>query len=163
MNILWTPWRLKFILGEKPDECVLCAKPRESRDKENYILHRGELCYIMLNLYPYTNGHLMVVPYRHEADFTKLDGESLHEMMRFAQAGVAAVTEAMKPTGFNMGMNLGKFAGAGIDDHLHMHLVPRWGGDANFMTVLAGTRMVPETLDSTYERLLPALTQELSK
>jgi ATP adenylyltransferase len=162
MNILWTPWRLKFILGEKPAECVLCTKPRESKDRGNYILHRGEACYIMLNLYPYTNGHLMIVPYQHEADITRLDAKSLQEMMRFTQASVAALTEAMKPTGFNMGMNLGKFAGAGIDDHLHMHLVPRWGGDANFMSVLAQTRMIPEDLDSTYDRLLPVLSQELS-
>jgi ATP adenylyltransferase len=163
VNILWTPWRLKFILGEKPDKCVLCAKPQESSDRENYILHRGQLCYIMLNLYPYTNGHLMIVPYRHEADITRLEGETLQEMMRFAQAGVAAVTQAMKPTGFNMGMNLGRFAGAGIDDHLHMHLVPRWSGDANFMTVLGETRLIPEDLDSTYDRLLPALERELSQ
>jgi ATP adenylyltransferase len=163
VNILWTPWRLKFILGEKPDKCVLCSKPQESRDRENYILHRGELCYIMLNLYPYTNGHLMIVPYRHEADITKLDGETLQEMMRFIQASVAAITKAMNPTGFNLGMNLGRFAGAGIDDHLHMHLVPRWSGDANFMTVLGETRLIPEDLDSTYDRLLPVLERELSQ
>jgi ATP adenylyltransferase len=163
MNILWTPWRLKFILGGKPDKCVLCSKPQESRDRKNYILHRGELCYIMLNLYPYTNGHLLIVPYRHEADITRLDGETLQELMSFTQASVAAITKAMQPAGFNLGMNLGRFAGAGIDDHLHMHLVPRWGGDANFMTVLGETRLIPETLDSTYDRLLAVLTQELSK
>jgi len=165
MKILWTPWRLKFILGQKPEECVLCRLSQDSvsNDRKNYVLYRGEACYIMLNLYPYTNGHLMIAPYRHEAVLPKLDDKSLHEMMALTQASVSALQKAMKPDGFNIGMNLGRIAGAGIADHLHMHVVPRWGGDANFMSVLAETRMIPEPLEDTYDRLLPALKEGLSK
>jgi ATP adenylyltransferase len=155
---------LKFILGVKPEECVLCRLPRESveNDRENYILHRGEACYVMLNLYPYTNGHLMIAPYCHEAELHRLDDKSLYEMMALTRAGVAVLNAAYNPDGLNIGMNLGKIAGAGISDHLHMHVVPRWNGDANFMSVLAETRMIPEPLDDTYDRLLPLLTEKLS-
>jgi ATP adenylyltransferase len=165
MKILWTPWRLKFILGQKPDECVLCRLPQDSvvNDRKSYVLYRGEACYIMLNLYPYTNGHLMIAPYRHEAALPRLDDKSLHEMMAFTRASVSALQKAMKPDGFNIGMNLGRIAGAGIADHLHMHVVPRWGGDANFMSVLAETRMIPEPLEDTYDKLLPVLKEEISK
>lgn len=164
MRILWTPWRLKFILGEKPEECVLCRLPRESaeNDRKNYILYRGEACYIMLNLYPYTNGHLMIAPYRHEAELPKLDDGSLREMMTLVRASVAVLNRAYNPNGMNIGMNLGRVAGAGIADHLHMHVVPRWSGDANFMSVLAETRMIPEPLDDTYDKLLPLIADELS-
>ena len=165
MKILWTPWRLKFILGRKPEECVLCRLPQDSvsNDRRNYVLYRGEACYIMLNLYPYTNGHLMIAPYRHESALPRLDDKSLHEMMAFTQASVSALQKGMKPDGFNIGMNLGRIAGAGIADHLHMHVVPRWGGDANFMSVLAETRMIPEPLEDTYDKLLPVLKEEISK
>ena len=164
MKILWTPWRLKFILSGKPDECVLCQLPREpgENDKKNYILYRGEACYIMLNLYPYTNGHLMVAPYRHEAALPELDDRSLHEMMTLVRASVAALNAAYNPDGCNIGMNLGRVAGAGIADHLHMHVVPRWNGDTNFMSVLAETRMIPEPLNDTYDKLHPLLASELS-
>jgi len=117
----------------------------------------------MLNLYPYTNGHIMVIPYCHEADLTKLDDESLYEMSALTRASVAALERLMQPTGFNIGMNIGRVAGAGISEHVHMHVVPRWSGDTNFMTVLGGTRMIPEDLDATYNKLLPLLIEEVSK
>jgi len=133
------------------------------RDRENHILYRGKACYIMLNLFPYTNGHLMIAPYRHEASIERLDNESLYEMIALTRTSVAALTRALSPAGFNIGMNLGKVAGAGIADHLHMHVVPRWEGDANFMSVLVETRMIPEALDTTYDTLLPILAEEISR
>ena len=117
----------------------------------------------MLNLFPYTNGHLMIAPYRHEASIERLDNESLYEMIALTRTSVAALTRALSPAGFNIGMNLGKVAGAGIADHLHMHVVPRWEGDANFMSVLVETRMIPEALDTTYDTLLPILAEEISR
>jgi len=117
----------------------------------------------MLNLYPYTNGHIMVVPYRHEGDLTRLDNDSLYDMSALTRASVAALERLMQPTGFNIGMNIGRVAGAGITEHVHMHVVPRWSGDSNFMTVLGGTRMIPEDLDETYKKLLPLLVEEVSK
>jgi ATP adenylyltransferase len=116
----------------------------------------------MLNLFPYTNGHLMIAPYRHEASIERLDDRSLYEMIALTRASVAALTRDLSPAGFNIGMNLGKVAGAGIADHLHMHVVPRWQGDTNFMSVLAETRLIPEDLDATYDRLLPILAEETS-
>lgn len=168
MNILWTPWRLRYILraksADKIEECILCDKVRyPADDKNNYVLHRGRYCYIMLNLYPYTNGHIMVVPYRHEGDLTRLDNDSLYDMSALTRASVAALERLMQPTGFNIGMNIGRVAGAGITEHVHMHVVPRWSGDSNFMTVLGGTRMIPEDLDETYKKLLPLLVEEVSK
>lgn len=162
---MWTPWRMAYIMGKKPAGCLLCSKwqrPAQD-DRENYILYRGEHCYIMLNLYPYTNGHLMVAPYVHEACIERLDDETLHQLMAFTRAGTAALRKAMSPDGFNMGINEGKVAGAGVADHIHMHVVPRWEGDTNFLSVLAEVRLVPETLDATYERLLPALEEALSR
>jgi len=134
-----------------------------ARDRENYILYRGKACFIMLNLFPYTNGHLMIAPYRHEASIERLDDKSLYEMIALTRASVAVLTRALSPAGFNIGMNLGKVAGAGITDHLHMHVVPRWHGDVNFMSVFAETRLIPEALDATYDRLLPILAEEISR
>ena len=168
MEIMWTPWRMRYILqaksSEKTEECILCEKMRcTGNDKSSYVLHRGESCYIMLNLYPYTNGHIMVVPYCHEGDLTRLDDKSLCELGVLTRASVAALKRLLQPTGFNIGMNMGRVAGAGVTDHVHMHVVPRWSGDSNFMTVLGGTRMIPEDLDMTYEKLLPLLTEEVAK
>lgn len=163
MKTLWTPWRMGYILGDKPEECLLCTKQQgpQEKDRENYILHRGDTCYILLNLFPYTNGHMMIAPYQHVASLEQLDDKSLCEMIALTRASVAALNRAFSPAGFNVGMNLGKVAGAGIADHLHMHVVPRWQGDVNFMSVFAETRLIPEALDVTYDRLLPILTQEL--
>ncbi|MBI5178578.1 MAG: HIT domain-containing protein [Nitrospinae bacterium] len=153
MKFLWAPWRLNFILNEKEKGCVFCAKVAENDDRKNLILHRGKLNYIILNLFPYNNGHLMVVPYRHFGDLTELTADEGAEMMALTQKSVAAITERFHPQGFNVGMNLGAAAGAGIADHLHMHLVPRWNGDTNFMPVLAETKVMPQHIESTYDSL----------
>lgn len=164
MKTLWTPWRRGYIIGRKPPGCLLCIKKQEpaEKDRENYILHRGETCYMLLNLFPYTNGHLMIAPYQHEGNIERLDDKSLYELMALTQVSVVALKRALSPAGFNIGMNLGKVAGAGITDHLHMHVVPRWQGDVNFMSVLAETRLIPEALNSTYDELLPILNDEIS-
>lgn len=151
---------MRYIESQKPDQCVLCKKNvAEDHDEENYILLRGEHTFIILNIYPYTNGHLMVVPYMHTSDLNDLPEPALTEMMLLVRKCVNALHDAMNPMGFNIGMNLGRVAGAGIDDHVHMHVVPRWQGDANFMPVISDTRMIPETLADTYTRLRPFFTE----
>ena len=142
---------------------MLCMKQREprERDRDNYILYRGSTCYILLNLFPYTNGHLMIAPYQHVASLEQLEDEALQEMMALTRASVATLNRALSPAGFNIGMNLGTVAGAGIADHIHMHIVPRWHGDVSFMSVCAETRLIPEALDTTYDRLLPIMNTEM--
>jgi ATP adenylyltransferase len=156
MQILWTPWRLSFIMGPKPSGCIFCDKPGESRDRENYILARGAEAFVILNAYPYNNGHLMIVPYAHTANVEDLSASVQAELMLWTTRAVGALKRAISPEGFNIGMNLGRVAGAGIADHLHLHVVPRWGGDTNFMPVLGETRLIPESLESTYDRLIAA-------
>jgi len=152
---LWTPWRMEYILGEKSAGCIFCDKPEEDNDRGNLILYRGEKVFVIMNKYPYNNGHLMVTPYAHVSDLTLLDGETVTDLMGAVQRCSAVMKEVLGPEGFNVGMNIGKAGGAGIDDHLHMHIVPRWSGDTNFMTVMADTRVMPEYLDETYMKLYP--------
>ena len=166
MEIKFTPWRNAYITNAAPPKyagCVLCALHRAdpSEDATNYVLHRGEHCYVVLNLYPYNTGHLMVVPYEHTADLVGLDAATAHELLDTGRRAVALIGEAFSPHGFNLGMNLGQSAGAGIEEHLHLHVVPRWVGDANFMPIIGGTKLVPEALDQTYARLLPLFRQGL--
>jgi len=147
---------MKYITGRKMEGCFLCEKHQEppERDRENLVVHRGEFCYVVMNLYPYTNGHLMVAPYRHEGRMEELEHAALCELMALAQWSVRILREALRPDGFNIGANLGRVAGAGVEEHFHLHVVPRWGGDTNFMTVLGETRLIPEALEDTYDRLL---------
>jgi len=154
---LWAPWRMEYILGEKAEECLFCAKVKENKDRENLILYRGRTGFIILNAYPYINGHLMIAPYRHVASPEDLDEESLLELMLLVNKSLRLLRRAMSPHGFNIGINLGKAAGAGIEEHVHIHVVPRWEGDTNFMPVFAETRVIPELLEQTYEKLLAAL------
>lgn len=160
METKFTPWRNSYITNAAPpafEGCVLCGlhqAPRE-QDATNFVLHRGEHCYVVLNLYPYNTGHLMVVPYAHTADLAGLDAETAHELWDIGRRAVVALERAMGPNGFNLGMNLGQTAGAGIAEHLHLHVVPRWQGDANFMPVVGGTKLIPEALDQTYGKLRP--------
>ena len=160
MEIKWTPWRMAYIAGEREDGCVLCRIAGEQRDRENLIVHRGERCYIVLNLYPYNTGHLMVTPYAHRAALESLDAETAAELIHLAQRSIGVLRRTMAPHGFNLGMNLGRAAGAGIADHLHLHIIPRWQGDANFMPLIAGTKLIPELLEETYARLLQAFREE---
>jgi len=156
MKILWAPWRKPYIEKEvQLDGCILCEKPRNREDRKNLILFRGQYCFILLNLYPYNNGHLMISPYRHVDSLLSLSSEELAEMWRLAQKSEGILRGVMAPEGFNLGMNLGKVAGAGIADHIHLHVVPRWGGDTNFMPVTGETKVISEDVSSTYERLSP--------
>lgn len=157
MKHIWAPWRIEYILSEKGEGCILCDKPKESRDEENYILHRGDKNFIILNSYPYNVGHLMVVPYRHVASLEEMTREESQEHIEMIARGVTALRTALAPGGFNIGMNIGSVAGAGIADHVHTHVVPRWQGDTNYMPVIAGTNVLPQALVATYEKLKQAL------
>ena len=155
MERLWTPWRLAYVSGGgEPGECVFCSA-LTSADAEPLILFRGGACFVILNLFPYNNAHLMVVPNRHVASLGAANDAEREEMMRLATIAEAAITEAYAPHGMNMGINLGKPAGAGVPGHLHMHVVPRWNGDTNFMTVIGQTRVLPEELPQTADKLRP--------
>jgi ATP adenylyltransferase len=144
---------MDYITTPKHEGCIFCDFPAEGRDKERYILHRGTACFVILNLYPYNPGHLMVVPYRHTNLYESLTDEEHFDMNRLAARSIQVLKRVMEPEGFNVGMNLGKTAGAGMAGHLHQHIVPRWNGDNNFMAVVTDTRVVPEALDATYRKL----------
>lgn len=151
---------MAYIRGEKPAGCVLCRIAGEDADQENLVLYRGETCYVLMNLYPYNTGHLMVAPYTHAADLVDLEADVAGELMGLAQRSLRVLRRALAPQGFNVGMNLGQVAGAGIADHLHLHIVPRWQGDANFMPLIGGTKLIPELLEQTYARLYQAFSEE---
>jgi ATP adenylyltransferase len=154
MQQLWAPWRLKYILAmEKREGCIFCQLPKESNDRENHILVRGEHAFVIMNAFPYSNGHLLVPPYRHIADMSELTDEESLEIMQLTRRSIKALKLACRPDGFNVGANLGTAAGAGIADHLHLHIVPRWSGDINFMPVFADVKVIPEALEATYDRL----------
>lgn len=155
MEQLWAPWRMAFIKGPKPSGCIFCVKPKENNDSGNFILSKGEKSFIIMNIYPYNHAHLMVCPYEHAAGIDLLPPETASDMTSSVQETVRILKEAFQPDGFNIGINMGKSAGAGIEDHVHIHIVPRWAGDTNFMPLLAEVRALPEHLESTYEKLLP--------
>ena len=170
MERLWSPWRLAYVTGSKPAAgCVFCVAAEASAkaaapglsDSESLILYSGATAYVVLNLYPYNNGHLMVVPFRHVATLSALTPDELNEMAVLTQRSEIALTEAYQPQGINVGINLGKPAGAGVLDHVHIHVVPRWNGDTNFMTVVGNVRVLPEDLSETLKRLRP-IFQRLS-
>jgi ATP adenylyltransferase len=152
MDRLWSPWRLDYVTGPKPDPsaCVFCSSRSDA-----LVLHEGTTAYVVLNKYPYNNGHLMVVPYSHVDSLTMLSAEELHEAIELTRLSEAVLRQAYNPQGINVGLNLGRAAGAGIQEHLHIHAVPRWGGDSNFMTVIGETRVLPEDLDASARRLRP--------
>ena len=154
MDHLWSPWRLEYVISEKPEGCVFCNAPNRS-NPDPLVVHRGQLAYVILNLYPYNNGHLMVVPYRHESTLASLTRDEMNDVGLLTQLCEKALREAYKLEGINVGVNLGAPAGAGIEEHVHLHLVPRWNGDTNFMTVVGATRVLPEDIRSTAERLRP--------
>ena len=149
---LWAPWRIEYILQEKPDYCVLCEK-KESSDSDRLILKRGENAFVIMNLFPYNNGHLMVCPYEHTNDYLALSSDVKSEITALIDDSIFVLKKLMNPDGFNLGMNLGKIAGAGIDEHAHWHIVPRWNGDTNFMPVLNHTKVHVEGLHETWQKL----------
>ena len=159
MERLWSPWRAKYIASGVDSEregCVFCRIASEpENDEKNFVLHRGEHAFVVLNLYPYISGHLMIVPYLHTSEFDSAPKEITDEMMDLAKRSQTALREVYSPAGFNLGMNLGAAAGAGIADHMHIHLLPRWSGDTNFMTTVAEARVLPEDLETTYSKLRP--------
>ena len=157
MEKLFSPWRLRYVASARRDDdgCVFCHASESRKDRENLVLYRGRTHFVILNKYPYNNAHLMIVPYEHRATLRKVPGESLGEMMSLVVRCEAALSSVYRPSGINLGMNLGRSAGAGIAGHYHMHLVPRWDGDTNFMTVVHGTRVIPESLSVTFRRLRP--------
>jgi ATP adenylyltransferase len=162
---LWTPWRYQYISGEKAENsgdnssssnsCIFCTLPREdpSQDESNFIIHRARHNFIVLNLYPYTSGHLLVIPYEHSSELDAISKEATDELMDLAKRTQTVLRAAYRPDGFNLGMNLGRAAGAGVAGHVHLHVMPRWTGDANFMTTAGETRVLPEDLPTTYSKL----------
>jgi len=156
---LWAPWRMKYIESAAQDAesgCFLCANPTHEDGPENLVLLRGEHCFIIMNLYPYNNGHLMIAPYRHVGDFQELTPAEIAEAGMLTKRCLKALDETMHPHGYNIGLNLGRVAGAGVEDHIHLHIVPRWSGDTNFMPVLADTKVVSESLVESWKRLREA-------
>ena len=156
MDYLWSPWRFRYVTGAgQPGQCVFCGLGggEPERDAENLILHRGRFNFIVLNLYPYTTAHALVVPYAHVAQLSELQNETMIEMMELTQRLNTAITSVYHPDGCNMGMNIGRAAGAGVADHLHLHFLPRWFGSSNFITVVGETRVLPEDLNTTYAKL----------
>lgn len=160
MDRLWSPWRYTYIRkATQEDACIFCEKAAEDRDRDNFIVFRGLHNFVLLNLYPYTSGHVMVAPYQHVATLEAAHPETLAEMMKLTRECERHLRAVYRPKGVNIGMNIGESAGAGVAGHIHMHVLPRWPGDANFMTVVAETRVLPETLESTYEKLLAAFAE----
>ena len=163
MERLFAPWRMTYIANDAKQDthsvksgCVFCDKPAERSDATNLIIHRGENAFVLLNLYPYNNGHMMVAPYLHTANLQDLSEKTLTEMMGLVQSCEVALCDAYSPQGYNIGMNIGQIAGAGIADHLHMHVVPRWAGDTNFMPVVAQVKVLPDSLSGSYDKILAA-------
>ncbi len=155
MKKLWAPWRSRYIrhLDQKTKKCIFCVKSGQKKDHENYIVKRGRYCYAVLNIYPYNNGHVMVSPYRHASDLKILRPQEILEMFELACEMQDKIEKKMKASGFNLGLNVGKDSGAGFE-HLHLHIVPRWRGDTNFMPILTGTKVISESLDAVYQLLI---------
>jgi ATP adenylyltransferase len=150
---LWAPWRLDYIRGPKDDECIFCRAAESDDDEGNYVVHRGEHSFVILNAYPYNNGHVMVAPYAHEPSIEPLDDATTLEMTQLVKRSLAALRQAYRPEGFNIGINQGSAAGAGIEEHVHQHVVPRWGGDTNFMPVIGDLRVLPQALADSWREL----------
>ena len=153
MRQIWAPWRIEYIQMEKQEGCILCDKPKQNNDALNYILYRGDKNFIIMNSYPYNPGHLMIAPYRHIANLEELTDEERDEHFEIVSRSIKLLKEVFNPGGFNIGVNIGRVAGAGIDDHIHTHIVPRWRGDTNFMPVMADIKVIPEALAETYKKL----------
>jgi ATP adenylyltransferase len=156
MDYLWTPWRYQYIASLKnPSRCVFCLETSGEYDERDFVVFRGRLSFVILNIFPYTTGHLLVAPYTHTADFQESSPEESAEMLELVKRCQFALQQTYQPDGFNIGMNLGRCAGAGVEHHLHMHVVPRWIGDSNFMTIVGETRVLPESLETTFTKLRP--------
>ena len=155
MKPMWAPWRIDYILADKEPGCIFCDKVKDDRDRENGILLRGREAFVMLNAYPYNPAHVMVSPYAHVDTLEQVGPTALHELIDLTRLSEVAIRWAVRPDGFNVGINVGRAAGAGIEEHLHVHVLPRWGGDVNFMPAVAGVHVIPEALLVTYDKLKP--------
>jgi len=155
MKVLWAPWRIDYILGDKPDNCVFCLPEHTLEDEERFILYRGKSAFIIMNKFPYSNGHIMVTPFKHVMSLESLNSDELFEIMLLLQKCTGILKSHFNCQGINIGLNLGEAAGAGIKEHLHFHLVPRWNGDSSFMAVMDEVRIIPEHLSSTYKKIKP--------
>jgi ATP adenylyltransferase len=159
MDYLWTPWRYAYVTGaEKTTGCIFCDAPKAGDDEKARIVYRGEHCYIILNTFPYTPGHVMIVPYAHLDELHKLPAQAAHELVELSQKMEAVLRDQYRPDGVNLGINIGKAAGAGVAGHIHMHVLPRWVADSNFISVVGETRVLPEALDVTWKKLKTALS-----
>ena len=155
MKTVWAPWRIEYILSEKPDYCIFCDAFKRKDDAKTFILYRGNKSFVIMNAFPYNNGHLLVIPIQHLSCPTELDNDTASEIHSLTQESIKILRSVLKTDGFNIGINLGKVAGAGVEEHLHTHIVPRWNGDTNFMPVTGETKVFPEYLKATYDKLLP--------
>lgn len=161
MRKLWAPWRIQYIKTLKEEKgCIFCIKPKENRDEENFILRRGKKSFIILNKFPYNSGHLMIAPYRHTGKIENLKDEESLEIFKFLKLSIKALKKVINPHGFNVGINIGKIAGAGYPGHIHFHVVPRWDGDTNFMPVIGETKVIPEEIKRTFKILYPFFNEE---
>ena len=159
MDRLWAPWRLEYIQGPENDQCIFCVGEDLAEDQARLVVARGEHSYVILNRYPYSNGHLMVSPYRHFSDSAELENHEILEIHQLMVLSQRALREVCAAQGFNIGWNIGQASGAGIADHIHMHIVPRWFGDSNFMPILADTRVIPQHIEKTYSLLAKAFSE----
>jgi ATP adenylyltransferase len=155
MKQIWAPWRMEYIQEVKSGDCIFCTLPSADDDNKNFILYRGKFCFIIMNIFPYNTGHVMISPYRHLSCITRLEENEFTEINRLTRKSVEILRTVKSPEGFNVGFNLGKAGGAGFDEHIHIHIVPRWNGDTNYMPVLAETKVHPEHLRTTYDTMLP--------
>lgn len=156
MKVVWAPWRMEYVGSDQEREgCIFCPGHDRAQDEKKLILYRGEWSIVLMNRFPYSNGHLLVAPLRHISSFDALSQDEKLDLLNMVERSLSALKEVMDPAGFNIGMNLGKVAGAGVEDHMHFHVVPRWSGDTNYMTVLGEVRIIPEHIRTTYEKLLP--------
>ncbi|MBW2066302.1 MAG: HIT domain-containing protein [Deltaproteobacteria bacterium] len=156
MKVLWAPWRMEYIDSDKEDvECIFCPGEVRTEDEKRLILYVGPMTMVMMNRYPYNNGHLLVAPVRHCPDLEHLSSEELLDLMKLVRKSIRVLKDVMKPEGFNVGLNIGRVAGAGMEDHMHFHIVPRWNGDTNMMTVVGEVRVIPEHIRETYKKLRP--------
>ncbi|MEN3044012.1 MAG: HIT domain-containing protein [Candidatus Hydrothermales bacterium] len=160
MKKLWAPWRINYIKTIETEKgCIFCSKPKENNDKKNLILKRGKKSFVILNKFPYNSGHLMIAPFRHIGSIENLKDEEVSEMMKFLKLSIKVLKKKLKPHGFNIGINIGKVAGAGYPGHVHIHIVPRWSGDTNFMPIIGDTKVIPEEIDKTFEYLFPLFNE----
>lgn len=166
MDILWAPWRSKYVSETsktKSNSCLFCDVVNKKEDKVNWILYRGKFSYIILNAFPYNPGHLMIVPYKHTSSIELLDSSEIMEITTLLKVSIKVIRKVYLPDGFNIGINIGRVAGAGIDQHVHVHIVPRWNGDANFMPVIGGVKVLPEMLEDTYNKLKPEIERIINE